>query len=86
MFDVLLQSRYKLMKAINPKNQTILNKATNWLEKHNSFNDARDTLEENTKEYKKIDEKCLNSFDMFLEYMSQLPKNQQKIIYKSNLY
>jgi predicted esterase YcpF (UPF0227 family) len=74
------------MKAINPKNQSTVNKAINWLEKHNNFNDVRDTLEEYTKEYTKIDNKCLHSFDMFLEYMSQLPKNQQEIIYKSNSY
>jgi len=74
------------MKAINSKNQTTLNKAINWLEKHNGFNDIRETMEEYTREHTRMNNKCLHSFDMFLEYMSQLPKNQQEIIYKSNLY
>jgi len=76
------------MKAINPKNQALVNKAIQWLEKHNAFNDQRNIADDigDEKAYNKLDKKCESSYDKFLEYMEELPKNQQNLIYKSDLY
>tara|TARA_R110000822_G_scaffold156605_1_gene296385 strand:+ start:489 stop:719 length:231 start_codon:yes stop_codon:yes gene_type:complete len=76
------------MKAINPKNQSIVNKAVNWLEKHNKADDLRNIADSdgNEKEFKKYDKECENTFNKYLEYMSELPKNQQKAIEISDLY
>lgn len=77
-----------LLKAINPKNQSKVNKALNWLIKHNNFNDKRDLAggNDNEKDFNKFDKLCINSFDKFLEYMEELPKREQKNIYKSEFY
>ena len=78
------------MKAINPKNQANVNKAISWLTKYNALETRRaligDNLGEETTEYKKADRKCINAWNKFDDYMSELPKNQQKLIYKSELY
>ena len=76
-----------ILKAINPKNQSLVNKAINWLVKHNSFNDLRDIAdgEGDDKAYSKWDKKCVHSFDMYLEYLYDLPKGQQKAIETSKV-
>lgn len=81
------------IKSITPKNQTIVNKAVNWLIKHNEYNSQRDLISDNleceeweSKEWKSINRKCENSFDKYLEYLSELPKREQQQIEKSELY
>ena len=78
------------MEAINSKHQVTVNRAIQWLVKHNEANDNRDlesdTNGEDTKEFKKIDRLCEKTFDKFLDYMSELPKREQQAIYKSDLY
>lgn len=82
------------MKAINPKNQKNLNKALSWLIKHNKYNDERTLLEdsseleyvEDSTAWKRINKKCEDSFDKYLEYCDELPKGQVKLIEKSELY
>lgn len=81
------------IKSITPKNQTLVNKAVNWLIKHNEYNSQRDLISDNleceeyeSKEWKSINRKCENSFDKYLYYMSELPKREQQKIEKSELY
>lgn len=73
-----------MLKAINPKNQSLVNKAIKSLEIYYKWNDLRDRAEaiDNMREYNKIDTKCRNAFDKYLEYYDELPKNQQKEIDK----
>ncbi len=76
-----------LLKAINPKNQSLVNKAINWIVKHNRFVVLRDIAEgEDEKAFSKWNKKCEISFDKFLENMDELPKGQQQSIYNSNFY
>tara|TARA_R110000782_G_scaffold77096_2_gene153128 strand:+ start:250 stop:573 length:324 start_codon:yes stop_codon:yes gene_type:complete len=86
---------YNTMKitSITPKNQSMVNKAVNWLIKYNEFNTQRDFISDNleceeyeSKEWKSINRKCENSFDKYLDYMSELPKREQAQIEKSELY
>ena len=81
--------------ALNKKHQATVNKAVNWLLKHNAFNNTRDlvydNLDENeceydSKELRQIDRKCESSFNKYLEYTSELPSREVKQIEKSELY
>ena len=76
------------MEAINPKNQSIVNKAIAWLDKYNKADDLRNIAdgEGDEKAYRKYDRECEKTFDKFLDYMSEMPKNQQLAIYKSKIY
>tara|TARA_B100001059_G_C17556557_1_gene437930 strand:+ start:39 stop:290 length:252 start_codon:yes stop_codon:yes gene_type:complete len=81
------------IKSITPKNQTLVNKAVNWLIKHNEYNTQRDFISDNleceeweSKEWKQINKKCENSFDKYLEYLNELPRREQQKIEKSELY
>ena len=76
------------MEAINPKNQTTVNKAIQWLEKYNRADILRNVAdgEGNEKAFNKHDMECEKSFNKYLEYISELPKNQVKAIEKSELY
>lgn len=76
------------LQAKNKKHQTNFKKAINWLIKYNSFNDIRNIAEGdgNEKEYNRVNKKCENSYDKFLDYMEELPKYEQNKIYKSELY
>jgi len=76
------------MEAINPKNQSLVNKAISWLEKYNKADDLRNIADGDgdEKAFRKHDRECEKTFDKFLEYMSVLPKNQQNAIYKSEKY
>jgi|14_taG_2_1085336.scaffolds.fasta_scaffold39518_2 hypothetical protein len=76
------------LQAKNKKHQVNFKRAINWLIKYNSFNDLRNIAEGdgNEKEYNRINKKCENSYDKFLDYMEELPKYEQNKIYKSELY
>lgn len=78
------------MKAINPKNQATLNKAIQWLTKYNAYNNQRDVIDNNegddTTAWRRINKKCEDSFDKYLDYCYDLPKGQVKAIEKSELY
>lgn len=76
------------MEAINPKNQSLVNKALQWLKKYNDADNLRNNAdgEGDEKAYRKYDRECERAFDKFLEYMSEMPKNQQSAIYKSKIY
>ena len=78
------------MIAITKENQSTLNKAIQWLTKQNAYNDQRDVIDSNdgedTVEWRRINKKCEDSFDKYLTYCSVLPKNQVKLIEKSDLY
>jgi hypothetical protein len=79
-----------MLKALNPKNQTLVNRAIAAHIRYNELNDLRNLAEdsENTKEYNKLDRMCAQVFDRYLDYTYQLPKGQQKAIetYISNTY
>lgn len=76
------------MTAVNSKYQSTVNKAVAWLEKYNTNNDLREHADNigDERMYKKYDRLCEKQFDKFLEYMDELPKREQKQIYKSELY
>ena len=63
------------LQAKNKKHQANFKKAINWLIKYNSFNDIRNIAEGdgNEKEYNRVNKKCENSYDKFLDYMEELP-------------
>ena len=71
-----------MLKAINPKNQTIVNRAVAAHIRYNELNDLRNLAEDNEDEkaYRKYDRMCADVFDRYLEYAYSLPKNQQKSI------
>ncbi len=79
--------------AHNKMHQSNVNKATQWLEKHNAFNTERDRIEDSLEGYpdedtawRRINKKCEDSFDKYLFYMDELPKREQDQITKSELY
>ena len=76
------------MEAINPKNQTTVNKAIQWLEKYNRADTLRNIAdgEGNEKDLNKHERECEKAFNKYLEYTSELPKNQVNAIEKSELY
>ena len=76
------------IKAINPKNQSKVNKAISWLTKYNLANDQRDIADGNgdEKAFNKLDTKCQNAFDKYLCACDDLPKNQIKAIENSIYY
>ena len=77
-----------MMKAINPKNQSLVNKAMQWLEKHNLANTLRDDADGSgdEKAYRVADRRCEHTYDRFLDIMEELPGNQRAAIYNSDLY
>ena len=74
--------------SITPKNQAMVNRAVNWLIKYNDLDNQRNIANSNGDEklYNKLDRKCENAFDKYLDYMSELPKREQAQIEKSELY
>jgi len=76
------------MKAINKKNQALVNRAVKWLEKHNEANDQRDIADGNgdDKAYRKYDKLCEKTWDKYEECISELPKREVNQIEKSELY
>ncbi len=78
------------LQAINPKNQSKVNKAIQWMQKYEDANTKRDMIcdnlecdEEDSKEYRAINRRCEQAFDKYLEAMEELPKGQQKAIEKA---
>jgi hypothetical protein len=81
------------MKAKNKANQGNLNKAISWLKKHNAFNDQRNVIYDNlecdecdSKEWRRINKKCEDSFEKYECYCDELPAYEVARIEKSELY
>jgi hypothetical protein len=76
------------MESKTVKNRVLFNKVVKALNNYNVLNNLRDSAdnEGNDKEFKKLDNKCLNAFDKYLELLEQLPKYEQVRIEKSDLY
>lgn len=74
--------------ALNKRHQVTVNRATNWLVKHNVANDMRDLADNNDDEkmYNKYNRICENTFAKYEEYTSELPKREVEQIEKSVLY
>jgi hypothetical protein len=72
------------MKAINPKNQTTVNRCLKALDRYDHLNNLRDIADGNgdEREYSKLNKQCEEAFDRYLTYLHELPKNQQKQIEK----
>ena len=75
--------------SITQKNQSLVNKAVNWLNKHDAYNTQRDFISDNlecdeddSKEWRQINRKCEVSFDKYLNYLEELPKREQNNIDK----
>ena len=64
--------------AITKKNQSLVNKATKWMTKHNELNILRDAADDadNLKEFKKLDRQCAAAYDRYLDVCFQLPKRE----------
>jgi hypothetical protein len=73
-----------MIKAINPKNQSLVNKAVKYLQKYYELNDLRNVADDNgaEKELKKYNRMCEDVFDKYLDALAELPKGQQQIIDK----
>jgi len=76
------------LKAINPKHQSMVNRAMRHLLKYNDLNDQRDRADDDgdTKLYNKLDRQCQATFDKFLEAIDELPKREQEQIMRSEYY
>ena len=74
-----------VVKAINAKHQSVVNKAVSWMEKYELANEQRDIASENTecdyeeddKLWRKWDRRCIQAYDRHIEYMNELPKREQ---------
>jgi|APGre2960657404_1045060.scaffolds.fasta_scaffold14902_4 hypothetical protein len=79
-----------MLQAINPKNQARVNKAVNYLTKHNELNDQRDQVAgehgEDSRLWAVVNRQCARFFDKFETALADLPKYEQKSILNSNLY
>lgn len=84
----VLIKQFNIMKALNKKHQSTVNKAISWLTKHNLANNQRDEAEGNGDEkmYNKYNRICESTFDKYLDYTSELPLRELKQIEKSELY
>jgi hypothetical protein len=73
-----------MIQAINPKNQSLVNKAVKYLQKYYELNDLRNVADDNgaEKELKKYNRMCEDVFDKYLDALAELPKGQQQIIDK----
>jgi len=78
------KSTILVMKAINPKNQTTVNRCLKALDRYNHLNDLRNVADNNGDErsVRKLDRQCEEVFDRYLNHLYELPKNQQKQIEK----
>ena len=80
--------------AINPKYQSVVNKAVNWMVMYELANDQRNIAsdnseydyEEDDKLWRKWDRRCIHTYDKHLEYMEELPKREQSNIEKNLKY
>jgi len=76
--------------AVNKKNQSLVNKATTWLNKYHTSNDARNMIDslygDDNKQWEKINAKCESQWDVYTMYLDELPKYEIKNIEKSKLY
>ena len=70
--------------AINPKNQSKVNRAISWAMKYDLANDQRTIAEDNDddKAFNKLDRQCDKAFEKFYDLMDELPKGQRKAIEK----
>jgi hypothetical protein len=59
------------------KNQSTINKAMSWLEKHDTANSERDKADDEGKKVSAIERRCEQTFDNYLHYLSLLPKYEQ---------
>jgi len=73
-----------MIQAINPKNQSLVNRAVKYLQKYYELNDLRNVADDNgaEKELKKYNRMCEDVFDKYLDALAELPKGQQQIIDK----
>jgi hypothetical protein len=73
------------IKAVNTKNQKAVNKAVKYLDKYNTLSNARDKAYDNDleKEGIKLDRKCEDAFDKYLDACFYLPKREVVNIEKS---
>jgi len=74
------------IKALNPKNQSKVNKAVNALLRYYELNNLRDNAdgEGNERAYKKYNRMCEQAFDKYLNYLTDLPKREQANIEKQD--
>ena len=69
-----------IIVAKSKKNQSNINKAVEWGFKYDKANDLRDKADDNgdIKAFKAANRLCESSFDKHLDYMSEVPKTEQK--------
>jgi hypothetical protein len=76
------------MESTIKKNKSVFNKCIKALIKYNALNDERDHAdnEGNEKLVNRLNTKCSNAFDKYMDYLQELPKYEQKRIQSSDLY
>ena len=77
-----------MIQAINKKHQAKVNRAINWLIKHDAANTLRDHADGDgdEKACKKYDRICEKTFDKYLDIVSELPSREVKQIESSKYY
>ena len=70
--------------AINKKHQSKVNKAGKWILKYNALNDLRDKADNNGEilEVRRLNRKCADAFDSYLEIVNELPLREKAQIDK----
>lgn len=73
-----------MLKAINPNNQSLVDKALRYNKRYDELNNLRNEADDNDnkKSYRKYDKMCVDVFDKYLDAYGSLPKNQQQAIDK----
>ena len=78
-----------IVKSINPKYQTLVNKTVIWAVKYNEYNTSRNTAsdglqedqyEEDCKIWRKFNRLCENSWDKYQSYLGELPSRERSRI------
>lgn len=81
-----------IITAKSKKNQKLVNKAVNYLVKYNAANNERTLFEDTTEDYyntpahRKLDNRCKDLFNKFLDVMDELPAYQAKVIFNHSIY
>ena len=79
----------EILIATNKKNASAFNKCIKALARYNAFNNARDVSDNNGDSdtiMNRHNRSCESAFDKYQDYLSELPKYEQKRIENSELY
>ena len=83
-----------MIKSINQKHQSLVNRSVKWLQKYNLSNDQRDLASDNNEKdfdedcaiWRKHNRDCEKFFDKYEECISALPSRERINIEKSEIW